>query len=630
MPSDLRLFADSQRRLASRVGLALLVLSPLFFFRPLEDAYVLPQRLVALLGLILAFIGLQPQPFSRSRILWLALAFFAWRCFTQGAGLGEGLTLSWLVQQMVPLGTLLWVAHAARQAELSKRLWQVAALSLVLAAAYALIQLWGFDPWDQGAVDMGFLKRAHGSLGNPDFLAGFLILGLPALVLAWSQGSGFLGKRWLLAPVLLALVTLLLTHVRGAWLAAAVSLPVALYAGRQHWQWRPLGLLVLLGLGAAIFFSVPSRFNPSLESPWARLKGAWSGDGSWAGRRFMGRVGLDLANAHPLMGVGPGHFQDAYLEEQGRLLNQPGTSAEPYRFTADIHDDWLQCLAESGLPALGLLLSALFFALRGAWRHGGVQGASVVGLFTAFSIQAFLHFPFSVQASAIFFWGAVGLTAVWDEAAAQPSDVALPWAWLCLPFVLGLALTTRQGLASAALNTGTELRDVGRSQEAIPFFSRAARLWPEDARAWMRLGISQDLNGAEDDALESFERAAKVQPGLPEAWTNLGLVLGKLGRLPDAQAATEQALSLNPRSAEAWSNLAKMRYMQGDAGGAVRDIQSGLAQAGESPLLYFNLGVIHLNHGERAAAAEALRQCLRLDPQHPQAGPLLKSLEHAP
>jgi Tfp pilus assembly protein PilF/O-antigen ligase len=622
-------FFSRQRPRASHWGLAFLLLSPLFFVRALEDAYVLPQRILALLGLVLGFACLPAAAFNRSRLLLAALVFFAWRLFTHAATPG-GASGAWAVEQLAPLGALVLVAHAARRADEEAFLLRLALVSAALVAAYALALLWGWDPWDRGALDMGFLKRAHGSLGNPDFLAGFLVLALPGAALAWLALPADGRSPWLRGTLFfLIALALLLTQVRGAWLAAAVSLPLALYVGRSQIQTRRLWVLLVLALGLAAVFSLPGRHNPTGQSPLARVKQSWSGDGAWAGRRFMAHNAWNLARTHPVLGVGPGHFQDAYLKEQGRLLSAEANLAEPYRFTADIHDDWLQVLAESGWMGLGLLLWVFSLALRGAWRRRSVAGAALLGLLTAFGVQALFHFPLGIQASALFFWGAVGLVAAWDPSASSGQASGLPWAWLALPLALGFALTLRQAVASASLNTGTVLRDGGRPAEAVVFLQKAATLWPQDSRAWMRLGLAQDALGRGNEAAESFRQATVALEGLPEAWSNLGLVLGKMGQLAEAQRASERALDLNPRSGEAWSNLAKLRYLQGDAPGAIADLENGLHHAGPSALLYFNLGAVYLNVGQRQPAKAAFEQCLRLQPDHAEAQRLLKGLQRA-
>jgi tetratricopeptide (TPR) repeat protein len=327
-----------------------------------------------------------------------------------------------------------------------------------------------------------------------------------------------------------------------------------------------------------------------------------------------------------LIGVGPGHFQNAYLVEQGRLLWQPGHQAEPYRFTADIHNDWLQVLVESGWIGLGLFAAVLGLALRAAWRRRSLGGAALLGLFSAFAVQALFHFPLGIQASALFFWGSVGLAAAWEQEGGPA--VAIPWAWVCLPLAFGLALSLRQALASAALNGGSALKDAGHPTEAVVLLQKATRLWPEDPRAWLRLGLAQDALGQGEEAVRSFGEATRVLPGLTEAWSNLGLALGKAGQLRSAQEASEQALALNPRAGEAWSNLAKLRYLQGDAKGAIDDLQNGLSQAGPSALLYFNLGAVYLNTGQRPQARDAFRLCLRLQADYPEAQRLLQGLDH--
>ena len=638
MPFELNPLLQRQRRLASHLGLALLVLSPLFFWRALEDAFVLPQRLAALVGLGLAFVGLRAQAFSRSRLLWTALLYFSWRLFSHSqavlsgpAEFGPALNLSWLLEQILPLGVLLLAAHAGRDPDWQARAWRLTGWSAGLVSFYALLLLWGLDPWDKGAVDMGFLQRAHGSLGNPDFLAGYLVLTLPGLALAWAAAQGLSGRQQALRLGLFAMVALafLLTHVRGAWLASGVAVPLAFFAAPLTVKWRRAAVLALMMLALLAAFSLPSRLNPAGESPWSRLRAAWSGDGAWAGRRFMARVGWNLAKAHPLTGVGPGRFQDAYLEEEGRLLGLAAYAHEPYRFTADIHDDWLQVLAESGWVGLGLFVGVFGMAWRSAWRRRSTLGAALVGLLAAFAVQALFHFPLGIQGSALLFWGALGLCAAWEAEEQGSFDAPVNWAWLSLPVALALALTVRQSLGSAALNSGTVLRDAGRTEAAAALFQRAAQLWPDDTRAWMRLGLAQDALGQGEASVGSFEKAVKVLPSLPEGWSNLGLALGKMGQLPSAQAASEQALSLNPRSAEAWSNLAKLRYLQGDTKGALADLQGGLGQAGPSPLLYFNLGAVQLNQGHKQEAREAFEQCLRLKPDHTEAKRLLLDLGHA-
>lgn len=624
---DLARPLDPWRRWASSVGLALLVLSPLFFFRPLEDAYVLPQRAIALFGLSLAFGGLGRQALGRSSILWGGLLYFSWRYFSHCLNPPAVGVWPWLAEQVPLLAAFLLAALAGRDPHWEQRLWRLAALSAVLVAAYALFAYAGLDPGEQGSVDLGFLHRAHGSLGNPDFLAGFLVLFLAAFALDWLRGYAERGQLWSLARLGLLLTVLFLTQVRAAWLAGALSLALALWLARAGIRWGGLGWM--LGLGLALFgvSNLPGLQARADLSPWARLKATGTDQSAWAGRRFMTRVGWNLFKTHPIIGVGPGHFQQAYLEEQGRLLGQAEFKAEPYRFTADIHQDWVQVAAETGLPGLVLLLWLWLKAFevslskaRARW-----QGAAMAGLLVAFGVQACFHFPFNIQASALTFWMGLGLLSAWQENG-DGEGPTRSWAWLAVPLGLALLFTLRQAVASANLNTGTWLKEQQRPAQALPYFERTSSLWPQDARAWLRLGIVQDSLGKDEAAVESFGRAKQQSPALPEVWANLSLALAKLQSWEAAQASAEQALSLNPRAGEVWSNLAKIRYLQGDQNGALQDLQSGLVQAGPSAVLFFNLGALHFNAGRRSQAKDAWAACLKLEPGHSEAARMLKLL----
>lgn len=615
---------EGLRRLASSLGLALCVLSPLFFLRSLEDAFVLPQRLLALVGLGLAFAGLGRQALGRQPLLWGGLLFFSWGFFCQALSPLGGPVGPWLLGQAAPLGLFLLAALAGRDPLWRARARRLSALAVGLVALYAFIQWAGWDPNDLGAVDFGFAHRAHGSLGNPDFLAGYLVLVLPAFFLAYNASAP--GWRRLLLGAVLGLVTAILiwTQVRAAWLAAALGTLAAMAAawpavrGRHVLAWAAIGMVV---------FVASSVKTPAALSPAGRLQAGLRGDGSWAGRRFMAGVGLSIFKAHPVMGVGPGSFQQAYLEEQGSQLQNAANLKEPYRFTADIHDDWIQTAAGSGAAGFAILVWLVASAARSAWRQREGAGAGLLGLLAAFSVQALFHFPLGIQASALVFWGALGLISALEAPA--PEGRPWPWAWVALPLALAAAVTSRQMVASAALNSGTWLLEHQRPDVAEPLFERATRLWPQDERAWLRLGRAQDALGRTDDAIHSFDRARQASLGLPEAWANLSLELGKDGNLQAAQAAAEQSLALNPRAAESWSNMGKIRYLQKDSAGAMLDLEAGLLEAGPDPALYFNLGAIQMNLGKKAEARASFESCLKLQPANTEAQRLVKELAHA-
>lgn len=613
------------RQLSLRLGLGLVAFSALLFFKPLEDAYLLPQRLGLAMGAGLLALGAAGQSVPLSPLFWAGLGLFVWRLFCHAVADGASSTLHGSAQQFPQ--ALLFVGAAVT---LGRERWQrytAAALlcSAALVSLYALLGLTGGDPFAAGAVDLGFGRRAHGSLGNPDFLGGWLAMLLPLGLAAALTAQGRLRP---LAWTVFGLTgtVLLLTQARAAWLAGALGLGLA--AWRLWPQWRDrrvwvavMVLFALVGLGMAASRSrgLGSRLQEAVDAR----------SDAWASRRFMAGVALDLALDHPLLGVGPGNFQTEYLRRQGERLSAMGDASVPYRFTADAHNDWLQTAAETGFLGLALWAAVFGLALRAAWRRGGAAGAAVAGGLAAFGVQACFHFPWAIVPSAALLLLGLGATAAWSEEEPFPLP---PWPMqvAALLALLAVGLTWRQANASACLNSGVAAQaSVATRALGLPLLHKAAQLDPADERAWNRLGAAQLAAGKPEDAVESFQAALQALPTLPEAWANLGLALGTAGSLEPAETVCRQAVALNPRSAEAWANLGKVVYQRGHVEEAVAIYRQGLQQAPESAPAWFNLAAILYNAKRYAEAAPAFQAVLRLDAGNVEAARLLKACRDA-
>lgn len=610
---------DRLRPLLVRLGLCAVAFSALLFFKPLEDAYLLPQRLGLAMGALLLALGSAGTPAPLGLLFWLGLSVFTWRAFCHALGDGAADPLQWAGQQW-PLALLFTGAAFT----LGRERWQRYAAAALLGAGalvslVALLGLSPYDPFGSGAVDLGFGHRAHGSLGNPDFLGGWLAMLLPLGLAAALSAQGRL--RWGLGALVgLLFVTLMLTQARAAWLAGLAGLAVAALGLRGRW---PVAKPVAYALLAALVLGGAALGGRGLG---ARLsEAADPGSDAWASRRFMGSVALQVAREHPFSGVGPGNFQAEYLRRQGARLNAPGAQAIPYRYTADAHNDWLQTAAETGFAGLALWAAVFGLALRAAWRKGGAAGMAVAGGLAAFGVQACFHFPWAIVPSAGLLLLGLGAAAAWsaDEARPLPAWPLQAAALLCL---LAIVLQWRQAQASALLNSGVAAQASPSTRAlSLPLFAKAAALNPADERAWNRLGSAQLAAGRPDDAVQSFQAALRALPTLPEAWANLGLALGTAGSLENAETMCRQALALNPRSGEAWANLGKVVYQRGRAAEAIELYRQGLQEAAPSVSAWFNLGAILYNEKRYKEAAPAFEQVLRLQPGHAEAARLLKA-----
>jgi O-antigen ligase len=561
----------------------------------------------------------------------LALAWLSWRLLCRLLAHGPG-TLAWLADQALLWSLFLGAAFSLDEA--ASRAYLARALGLVLGveALYSLLGGLGWDPFQASVVDLGFNGRVYGSLGNPDFLGGWLALLLPlALAAALTARDRLRGAAWVILTA--GVVALLLTQARAAWLAAAAGLAVAAWRLRPgRWAWVAVaGLALAAALGLA--------WNLADAGQRRRLaEAADLGSDAWQSRLLMSSEAVALAQAHPWTGVGPGLFTDAYLELQGpRLL---ATRSLPYRYTEDAHNDWAQAAAESGWPGL-LLWAALFIlALRTAWRRGGAGGAAVAGGLAALGVQGCFHFPLSIVPCQGLVMAGLGLCAVWDsddqrESRALPgAGKAMAPAWLhwalAALLVASLGLLWRQCQSSACLNRGSALEgQPGAQTWRVQLLDQAAALRPEDLRAWTRLGRAELDNQQAAAGEAAYAKAAQLLPHLGEAWTGLALAQGMQGKLPEAEESGVRAVSLNPRAQEAWSNLAKVRYLRGEKDLAVATARQGLLQADESAGAWYNLAAMLVDQRRFSEAVPALDAVLRLDPEQAEAKRLLALCSHA-
>ncbi|HTB34918.1 MAG TPA: O-antigen ligase family protein [bacterium] len=634
------------RGLSLRLGLGLLAFSALLFCKNLEDAYVLPQRLGLGLSALLILLSLSKPKLPQGPLWRLALVWLAWRLLCRLLAQGPGLP-AWLADQ-AGLWALFLAACCSLGDPASRAYFgRALGLALGLEALYGLAGALGWDPFGGSALDLGFNGRAYGSLGNPDFLGGWLALLLPlALAGALTGRAKSRGAAWVVLTA--GAVALLLTQARAAWLAGLLGLGVALWRLRPgRWAWMAAaGLALVLALGLAWSFSHTGGRQRLAEAVDPRSD-------AWQSRLLMSQEALALAQSHPWTGVGPGLFSDGYLDLQGpRLL---ANRSLPYRYTEDAHNDWAQAAAESGWPGLLLWAGLFALALRAAWRQGGPGGAAVAGGLVALGVQGCFHFPLSIVPCQGLAMAALGLCANWDSAegpaaraepsaegpaaraepsAEGPAAAAAP-AWLTWLMVAMLAaslgLQWRECQSSACLNRGSALAgQPGALALQQQLLAQAAALRPEDLRAWTRLGRAC-LDGQQAAAGEAaYAKAAQLLPHLGEAWTGLALAQGMQGKLPQAEESGVRAVGLNPRAQEAWSNLAKVRYLRGEKDLAVATAQQGLLQADESAGAWYNLAAMLMDQRRFHEAVPALNAVLRLDPSQAQARKMLELCLHAP
>lgn len=487
-------------------------------------------------------------------------------------------------------------------------------------------------------VQAGLGQRPMATFLNPNSAAGFLNLlwPIPAAIMA----AGGATRRW--AGALLALTALLVFAVgidgsRAAGIGALVALAVIVTAGRCFsGRWRPVltvAVVVIAALAAAHIANLLG-FGGRGEGLAGRL--ASLGDPGEAGssRWPIWRATWALIQEAPWLGHGPGSFYQAYAAHR---LPADGTAG----FFA--HNDYLQYLAERGIPGLFLLLalagSCVWLYLRGIRDRVRVTAPVMMVAAAAALAGAAVHALFSYNLHVMPFVIVFGIAiAALETALPSPSGLRLPVHAIRTHLVprvtliavlsvsvlhLALAGATYRFTVSAAEHVSAESYDLA-SQD----YATARRLWDAPDPAW---GGHADLyrrvlerlpaerkglrRSAKEEGLRLADGARERNPLRAETPTTRGALLLQA---PDrdveaARAAFERALRLDPRSVRARLNLARLHRDAGrnEAARALIDAGLGFNWGREDPLPLMRFGLALRRSGGDREGVETLERRIR-------------------
>lgn len=336
-------------RLSSLLALALL---PLIFDMRCADPISAPKLFCWLTAAGLA--ALHPnRPWTaaeKALTLWLGWSVLS--------ALMHGFLPAW-PSLLTVLAALIWSRSEMPQ----RNLWLATGFGLTLT--YSWIQRLGLDPFAWTDPNLSLLRTIAG-LGNPNYLAMYLACLFPwAWDILYRRGL----PGWLIAFA--SMMGLLLTATRGSNLALSVLFVAScLYSLIRHRRlshfWVVGGLLFALAWGASWWFSGQRQF--ALASTMVSLGSGK--DTSVSARKLLWMSAWRQSLDHPVLGVGPGHFGDAYLFNRDR---EPDSLIWRSRRPEDPHNEPLRVLSETGWVGFLIWSAWLILGLRAQWRRPGPE-----------------------------------------------------------------------------------------------------------------------------------------------------------------------------------------------------------------------------------------------------------------
>jgi tetratricopeptide (TPR) repeat protein len=203
-------------------------------------------------------------------------------------------------------------------------------------------------------------------------------------------------------------------------------------------------------------------------------------------------------------------------------------------------------------------------------------------------------------------------------------------------------------------------------QDAIASYLQAIKLDPKDWESHMNVGLVYLATGRKDEAVSSLTQATIINPGAGVAFGNLAIALDAQARYADAEKAYRRALELDPEDTASLGNLGKnlMRQKKADQAVIVLKRLADLTESASARKLYGDSLVMARQHDtairlydsilvedrqyypalngkgsaliakyeqglqldkrQKAAAVDAWKQSLALNPQQPRVQEMVK------
>jgi len=147
----------------------------------------------------------------------------------------------------------------------------------------------------------------------------------------------------------------------------------------------------------------------------------------------------------------------------------------------------------------------------------------------------------------------------------------------------------------------------------------AASTAPASSSPAAHMPTLEDMKHMADTKAEPLLAKLKTDPKNADLLNQLGTIYKSTHQFQQAAGYYQKAIDADPKNVPARTDLASCLFYQGDADGALQQLQQALALDPKDANSLFNLGIIRLQaKNDPNGAVEAWRKLLKLNPTLPQ------------
>lgn len=426
-----------------------------------------------------------------------------------------------------------------------------------IVACYAVFQDYGIDfIYPVGGVH-DWRARITSTMGNPNFVAGYLAILFPGLVALACTRS--VSPRWFwfvgLPVVALCVAVFVVTFCVGAFVALLAAILTGCFFAtvrRSFARFSGKRLLIFLAAGAMIvlFYCTDNPYNGRVGSVIDQALASPQWRTGFAARRFNWRTTWLMIENRPLRGIGFANFQAFSMRYQGENYARQGRphGSPIVKLVDQPHHQLLETAAETGPLGVFLLLWLLASAVKSSLRtirlasqeDACIQAGAFLGFMTAV-YHALSSFPFHLPASIL-------ATLIWLSMLLPPSREELDRR-VSRPFRPLFGVTLLAVFAAPLLLPYVSNIYLRRGYEAGPYGIRdlelAAVLDPLEPMNHFMLGHSYYVAGKLEAAANAYLDGLALQDDL-QAHLALRDIFANLGATEALLVEQQEIIRLNP------------------------------------------------------------------------------------
>ena len=472
----------------------------------------------------------------------------------------------------------------------------------ILISIYGIFQHFDMDffKWNTN-----FGGRPLGTIGNPDFFAGELLLPVFLLLTYFVAGE----KHKILTGISFFIVFLCLIYTK------VVGVYIGFFAGFilftflivffkkdfifNYFQKQKRIIFIFLAIIVVLIFLTPHGLKIAKERFADKKR-------SIIHRFLMWETSLYMIKDHPVFGTGFGTYRLHYPYYQGILLNNQVNKDYDYVVTWMPHQNYLLIAAETGILGLGAFLLIIFIFLflnYDLFIKKKNFNLTFIGIFSGiFSllISSFFNTFYNIPSTTLLFF----LFLLFQDLNSGKIEIKNKNIIAGLITIAGIILfytivsDGKTLLANVYLKEANKLSKNRYYNNAINYYERIISLKPIELTPQMDVGYyyyaaeTYREIGNFEKAKEYYEKDLKINPYCPEVNNMLGAIYGQLGFFDKSVEKLKMAVFVAPHYEAAYSNLATAYIAKGDKENAKNVLQKYIQINGKSEKIESMIAVI--------------------------------------